>query len=48
LKRLRVFKAPSWAKNTDKLGEAIDRGDTGFRYDPGANPPPFQVFQLPE
>jgi hypothetical protein len=48
LKKLAARKTVTWAKNIDALRAAVERGDTKFRYDPGPNPPPYQVFQLPE
>jgi hypothetical protein len=48
LKQLTARKTVTWAKNLDALRDAVKRSDTTFRYDPGPNPPPYQVFQLPE
>jgi hypothetical protein len=34
-----ILKQPIWARNTDKLAEAVEKGDTSFEFDPGPFPP---------
>jgi hypothetical protein len=48
IKMLTARKTPTWAKNIDALRDAVQRHDIAFRYEPGSNPPPYQVFQLLE
>jgi hypothetical protein len=38
----------SWARNLAALGDAIEKGDAKFRYDPGTLPGDLQVFVPPE
>jgi hypothetical protein len=48
LRKLTARKTATWAKNVDALRDAVTRHDTAFHYDPGPNPPSYQVFQLPQ
>jgi tetratricopeptide (TPR) repeat protein len=48
METLRERNSVPWAQNRDALEAAIKRGDRTFRYDPGNQPPPFEVFAVPQ
>ncbi len=41
-------KGAIWAKNVAGLREAVQRGESTFRYAPGEKPGMYQIFELPE
>jgi hypothetical protein len=41
-------KNPTWAQNLAPLRQAVAGKNAAFRYDPGDDPPPFQIFAVPQ